>query len=153
MPKFTIGIPTFNRASLLHSALQSAVNQSYDDLEIIVSDNASTDNTAEVVEQFGARVRYVRNETNLGANANFFRLVELAAGKYFSWLQDDDCIFDQFAERAARCLDRFPRATVYGAYAAVAPNPQSLATSWLYGPPLAFDWIAVTPRVVSADLI
>src|SRR5438874_2520603 len=99
MPLFTIGIPTFNRASLLPGAIRSALSQSHTQLEVIVSDNASNDSTAEVVRQFGDRVRYARNDTNVGPLANFCRLVELARGEYFSWLQDDDCIFDQFAAR------------------------------------------------------
>lgn len=153
MPKFTIGIPTFNRSALLAESLRSAMNQSYGDLEIIVSDNASTDKTPDVVRQFGRRARYVRNETNLGATTNFFRLVELASGEYFSWLQDDDCIFGNFAERAATCLDRFPQATAYCAYAAVAPSTQCASQSWLYGPPVALDWAGATPRLFRSDLI
>jgi glycosyltransferase involved in cell wall biosynthesis len=153
MPKFTIGVPTFNRAALLAESLRAAVNQTYGDLEIIISDNASTDETAKVVQQFGDRVRYFRNETNLGPIANFFRLVELASGKYFSWLQDDDCIFSNFVERAAAGLDRFPQAAVYGAYAAVTPRLHCLATSWLYGPPLPLDWPSRTARSFRGDLI
>ncbi len=153
MPKFTIGIPTFNRATLLAESLRCAVNQSCGDLEIIVCDNASTDRTPEVVDVFGPRVRYFRNEANLGATANFFRLVELASGKYFSWLQDDDCIFGSFAERATTCLDRFPQATVYCTYAAVAPNTQYASKSWLYGPPVALDWAGAAPRLFGGDLI
>jgi hypothetical protein len=153
MPRFTIGIPTFNRATLLAESLRTAVNQSYGDLEIIVSDNASSDRTPDIVQPFGPRIRYVRNETNLGATANFFRLVELASGEYFSWLQDDDCIFGSFAERAATCLDRFPQATVYCAYAAVAPNTQCASQSWLYGPPVALDWASAAPRLFRSDLI
>lgn len=153
MAKFTIGIPTFNRAGLLRTALKAALTQTHDEVEIIVSDNASTDNTAEVAREFGSRVRYFRNDTNLGASANFCRLVELATGEYFSWLQDDDCIFSQFAERAVAGLQRFPRATVYGAYAAVACTPDYLANSWLYGPPLALDWTSCAPRTFAGAMI
>jgi hypothetical protein len=153
MPKFTIGIPTFNRASLLQTSLQSAVSQSCGDLEIIVSDNASPDNTGEVVHRFGSRVRYVRNETNLGANANFFRLVELASGEYFSWLQDDDCIFNHFVARAVECLDHSPQATVYGAYAAVAAHTNYLANGWLYGPPVRLDWTSMLPRSLPGSFV
>jgi len=153
MPKFTIGIPTYNRAHMLPTSLGAALNQTHADVEVIVSDNASTDNTEEVVRKFGPRVRYHRNSTNLGPSENFCRLVDLASGEYFSWLQDDDCIFGQFAERAVTAFQSSRRATLYGAYAAVASNTGYLANSWLYGPPLAFDWTTSTPRSISGTLV
>jgi glycosyltransferase involved in cell wall biosynthesis len=153
MATFTIGIPTFNRAHWLPDAIACALGQTRTDIEIIVSDNASTDSTADVVRRFGDRVRYVRNDANLGAWRNLSQLVEMASGEYFSWLQDDDCIFAGFVERAAKCLDGFPRATAYGAYAIVASNMNCLAKGWMYGPPLALDWIKASPRAVPGDLI
>jgi Glycosyl transferase family 2 len=153
MPTLTIGIPTFNRANLLASAIEAALNQTHREIELIVCDNASDDGTEEVVRRFEGRLRYVRNDTNLGAWPNFCRLVELASGEYFSWLQDDDCIFAPFAERAVACLENNPQATVYGAYAAVAPNVDCLANGWLYGPPLALDWQGGKPRAIRGDLI
>jgi hypothetical protein len=153
MPKLTIGIPTYNRAHMLPTSLSAALSQTHDDVEVIVSDNASTDNTEEVVRKFGRRVRYYRNETNLGPSANFCRLVELATGDYFSWLQDDDCIFGQFAQRAVNGLESSPQAMLYGAYAAVAPQPNYLANSWLYGPPLALDWTTSTLRLIPGEMI
>jgi hypothetical protein len=153
MPKFTIGIPTFNREALLPTALASALNQSHGDVEVIVSDNASSDNTCEVVRQFGDRVRYVRNDTNLGPLANFCRLVELATGDYFSWLQDDDCIFQDFTARAVAAFEQHPRATLYGTYAAVSGKINNLAQAWLYGPPMSLDWTSQQPRLVRGDLL
>ena len=153
MSRFTIGIPTFNRAELLSIAIEAALSQSYPELEIIVSDNASTDETPTVVRQFGDRVRYVRNESNIGAVANFRKVAELATGEFFSWLQDDDCIFASFAEHAVAGLREFPGATVYGAYAAVSNNLSSLANGWLYGPPIALDWFRSQPRTVRGDLV
>src|SRR5271157_2570419 len=85
MPRFTIGIPTYNRCDLLANALRAAVGQSFPDPEILVCDDASTDRTPEVVRSFGDRVRYHRNATNIGMWPNFAKAVELAEGEYFSW--------------------------------------------------------------------
>jgi glycosyltransferase involved in cell wall biosynthesis len=81
MPKFTIGVPTYNRAKWIGNAIECALGQTYRDLEVIVSDIASTVSTADVVRKFGNRVRYIRNETNIGAARNYCKLVELATGE------------------------------------------------------------------------
>jgi len=153
MPKFSIGIPTFNRARWLKNAIDCALAQTYQDIEVLVSDNASTDNTPEVVKEYGSRVRYIRNETNIGPSANFRQLADLATGEYFSWLQDDDCIFNHFVERAVSQLDKYPEVTLYGAYAAVTGHIGILANSWLYGPPIMLDWNANRPRKLAGDLL
>src|SRR5205823_4293943 len=100
MSKFTIGIPTYNRAHFLRRSLKSACDQTWPDVEVLVSDNASTDETEEVVRSYGERVRYHRNPENIGMWPNFARLAEMAEGEYFSWLQDDDLIHCDFARRA-----------------------------------------------------
>jgi len=108
MPRFTIGMPTYNRCDLLAHALQAAVGQTCHDVEVVVCDDASTDRTPEVVRSFGDRVRYHRNATNIGMWPNFARAVELAEGEYFSWLQDDDQIHRDFV---ARALQTFAKAS------------------------------------------
>jgi glycosyltransferase involved in cell wall biosynthesis len=100
MPRFTIGMPTYNRCDLLANALRAAVGQTYPELEILVCDNASTDRTPEVVRSSGDRVRYHRSATNIGMWLNFAKTVELAEVEYFSWLQDDDLIHRDFVRRA-----------------------------------------------------
>jgi len=93
-PLVTIGIPTYNRANgFLKKALQSAVEQTYKNLEIIVSDNCSTDHTESLVNDFSdTRIRYVKHPRNIGANNNFNFCVENAKGEYFLLLHDDDLI-------------------------------------------------------------
>jgi len=99
-PLVTIGIPTYNRANgFLKKALKSAVEQTYNNLEIIVSDNCSTDNTKPLVNGFSdARIKYVQHPINIGANNNFNFCVENAKGKYFLLLHDDDLIDPDFIE-------------------------------------------------------
>jgi len=92
--KVTIGIPTYNRANrFLVPALECALAQDWDDLEIIVSDNCSTDKTSEIVSSYtDSRLRYVRQKENIGANNNFNFCVEEAQGTYFLLFPDDDII-------------------------------------------------------------
>ncbi len=94
----TIAIPTFNRADgNLISALQSSISQTYQNIEIIVSDNCSSDHTERVVKQFeDPRLKYVRHPKNIGANANFNFCLSQAKGDYFLLLHDDDLIDDDF---------------------------------------------------------
>lgn len=103
----TIGIPTYNRAhAFLRNALSCAVNQTYKNLEIIVSDNCSTDHTESLVRDFGdPRIRYIKHQKNIGANNNFNYCVNEAKGQYFVLLHDDDSIDDDFVEV---CLNAVP---------------------------------------------
>lgn len=103
-PLVTVGIPTHNRAAdFLPAALGSALRQSVTAIEVVVSDNASTDDTAELVRRFGdGRVRYVRHETALSPNDNFNHCLMQARAPWFLLLHDDDLIDTDFV---ATCLD------------------------------------------------
>ena len=109
-PLVTIGISTYNRAEgYLREALASALAQTYEPLEIVISDNASTDSTGEVVaEMADERVRYVRLDTNIGANGNFNHCLEMAAGEYFLLLHDDDRIDGDLVEHSMAALAASP---------------------------------------------
>ncbi len=100
----TIGIPTYNRAGgYLKETLTCATNQTYDNIEIIVSDNCSTDNTPELVKSFNdSRIRYFRQEKNIIANDNFNFCLTQAKGDYFLLLHDDDRIDNDFIETCVR---------------------------------------------------
>ena len=99
-PLVTIAIPTYNRADgYLKQALESALNQTYSNIEIIISDNCSPDNTETVVKGFSdPRIRYFRQTENIGANNNFNFCIEQARGIYFLLLQDDDMIDNDFVD-------------------------------------------------------
>ncbi|HEY1904098.1 MAG TPA: rhamnosyltransferase [Terracidiphilus sp.] len=98
-PLLTIAIPTFNRAIYLRALLSSLHSQLADQssVELLISDNASPDETTAVVEEFtkrGLTLRYLRNQTNIGPDANFLQCYEEAAGKYVWVFGDDDLILD-----------------------------------------------------------
>lgn len=96
----TIGMPTFNRADkFLRPALECALQQTWQNLEIIVSDNCSTDDTEAVVRSYNdPRLRYVRQQTNIGANNNFNYCINHAQGAYFLLFHDDDAIDHDMVE-------------------------------------------------------
>ena len=100
IPLVTIAIPTYNRANgYLRNAIECALRQTYQNVEIVVSDNCSSDNTEDVVKGFSdQRVRYFRQQVNIGANNNFNFCLERANGKYLLLLHDDDLIDDDFIE-------------------------------------------------------
>lgn len=100
-PVVSILIPTFNRAGYLQAALASACAQTYPNLEIIVLDDASSDNTPAVVRAFQQqddRIVYVRNHRNRGLVANWRQGVEMARGDFFCFLGDDDTLEPAFVE-------------------------------------------------------
>ncbi len=105
-PLVTVTIPTYNRARLLHRALSSVLAQSLTDIEVFVSDNASTDDTASVVDSFAdRRVQYIRNDRNLGHFANLSAGLHLGGAPYLAILPDDDFMLPRHLEEQARFLD------------------------------------------------
>jgi len=92
-PLVTVAIPTRNRANYLREAIRSVLSQTYTALEVIVSDNASADNTQEVVNGFSdPRIRYFRHETGLEMVSNWNYCLEQATGEFFLLLSDDDAL-------------------------------------------------------------
>lgn len=106
-PFVTIAIPTYNRADkFLRETLTCALNQTYNNIEILVSDNCSTDNTEEVVRSFDdPRLVYYKQEENLGSYGNMNFLLEKAKGDYFHMYHDDDRIDKDFIESCLKAAD------------------------------------------------
>jgi glycosyltransferase involved in cell wall biosynthesis len=107
-PKISIGIPVYNAADHLAQTLDSVLMQSFADLEIVISDNASSDATPEIARSYSdrdARVRYEANDVNIGIAGNFNRAYRLSRGEYFKWQAHDDLLEPQFLMRCAEILD------------------------------------------------
>lgn len=101
--QLSICIPTYNRAAFIGATLESIARQARQDVEVVVSDNASTDDTAEIVESFRDRIPnlvYSRSETNVGFAANFMRAVALSHGTYAWLLGSDDVLCDGMLQQA-----------------------------------------------------
>jgi glycosyltransferase involved in cell wall biosynthesis len=112
LPKVSIIIPTYNRRDFLEQALESVLAQDYENLEIVVSDNASTDGTQDMMEDFimDIRIKYHRHTENIGAAANHqYALYHLATGKYALILSDDDYLIDNsYISKAIELIRKNP---------------------------------------------
>lgn len=113
-PLVSVGIPTYNRPSQLRSALEAISRQTYRNLEIIVSDNASTDpEVNSVLEEFShkdERILCVRQKENKGSLANFAYVLKISRGEFFMWAADDDIREPWFVERCIALLQKYPAA-------------------------------------------
>ncbi len=109
MPKVSICIPTYNRAHILPYAVNSVLRQTYGDFELIICDDASPDNTAEVVAQWDdPRIRYIRHPQNIQRSRNMRSGYEAAQGEYFIKFDDDDALTPTFLERTVAVMEAQP---------------------------------------------
>jgi glycosyltransferase involved in cell wall biosynthesis len=107
-PRVSIGIPVYNGENYLEYAINSLLQQSFKDFEIIISDNASTDKTEEICQSFQSqdgRIRYYRNPINLGAASNYKKVFQLARGEFFKWMAHDDMCSSNYLEECVRVLE------------------------------------------------
>jgi len=109
-PLVSICIPTYNNARFFRECLDSIVNQTYPNKEIIVSDNASTDETEKIVKEYVKKykVKYYRNEKNIGAEANFTRCIELANGEFIGIFHSDDLYLPDMVKKQVEAFQKNP---------------------------------------------
>ncbi|OKH23045.1 hypothetical protein NIES593_11345 [Hydrococcus rivularis NIES-593] len=108
-PRVSMGIPVYNGENFLREVLDSLLAQTFEDFELIISDNASSDRTEEICRSYAAkdkRIRYHRQEINRGPAWNFNRVFELAQGEYFKWVAHDDIYAPEFLAKCVEVLDR-----------------------------------------------
>lgn len=109
--KVSLGMPVFNGERYIEEALDSILGQRFDDFELLISDNASTDRTEEICRDYAAkdtRIKYVRNRVNYGVAFNFNNLFRLSSGQYFKWAASDDVCGEDFLRRCVAVLDADP---------------------------------------------
>lgn len=110
-PQVSIGLPVYNGEDYLAESLSSILDQTYTDFELIICDNASTDETESICRSFASedsRIRYYRNDENLGAAKNYNRTLRLAQGDYFRWACHDDKLEPRCLEACVEVLDQHP---------------------------------------------
>lgn len=113
-PLVTVGVPVLNGADLLERALTSITGQTYRNFEIVVSDNASTDRTAEIIRDFAsrdARIRCYRQDAHVSAFSNFKFVLDHANGEFFFWAPHDDWWNTQYIETGVAHLTKNPSAS------------------------------------------
>lgn len=106
----TIAIPTYNRSYFLDKLLNSIFQQYDERLEVIVSDNASTDNTEEIIKKYD-KVNYIRNITNIGPDANFLQCYKKASAKYVWLVGSDDILYPGAINKIINFLDKNKKLT------------------------------------------
>lgn len=113
--RLTIGIPVFNGSQFIAETLESILAQTFENFAVIISDNASTDETESICRSFAARderIRYFREEANRGAAWNYNHVFDLADSLYFKWAAHDDICAPTFFERCIEVLDQNPQAVL-----------------------------------------
>ncbi|NJR15065.1 MAG: glycosyltransferase [Calothrix sp. CSU_2_0] len=106
-PKISVIIPTYNRSHLIKDAIESVLNQTYQDFELIIIDDGSTDNTKEVLAEYGERLQYIYQE-NQGRSAARNHGLNLAKGEYIAFLDSDDVWFPDKLARQVPILKSAP---------------------------------------------
>ncbi|HCK03651.1 MAG TPA: hypothetical protein DHV86_02645 [Methylophilaceae bacterium] len=109
MPLVTIGMPVYNGSASLEPAIESILSQSYQNLEIIISDNNSEDNTLEICQKYASldqRITVIQNKKNVGATENSNILMKAAAGKYFMLMAHDDIKASNFVQDCTLMLEQ-----------------------------------------------
>jgi glycosyltransferase involved in cell wall biosynthesis len=109
LPLVSIGIPVYDAESTIASCIESALAQNYMNLEILISDNASTDATSQICKKYQRsdnRIRYFKQDQNIGALNNFNFVLEESNGVYFRWLGSDDVISSNSISESIKSLER-----------------------------------------------
>ena len=107
-PKISIGIPVYNGEKFIRKCIESVLQQTNKNFELIISDNASTDSTPEICKEFlnkDDRISFVRQDKNMGQNWNFNFLLEKANGEYFVWVAADTFLLPEFIEKNIAVLE------------------------------------------------
>ncbi|MDJ0619715.1 MAG: glycosyltransferase [Calothrix sp. MO_192.B10] len=106
MPKVSICIPTYNRIHLLGFAIESVLNQTYKDFELIICDDGSRDGTSELMSQYqDSRIKYIQHSQNIGKSNNMLSGFEAARGEYFVKFDDDDRLNSDFLAHTIDILE------------------------------------------------
>ena len=108
-PIVSIGLPVYNGEDFLKYALDSLLSQTFRDFELIISDNASTDNTPKICQEYvlrDKRIRYIRQNNNMGALWNFNFVLKQSNKEYFIWVSSDDKLHHEFLEKNIDILEK-----------------------------------------------
>jgi glycosyltransferase involved in cell wall biosynthesis len=111
MPLVTVGLPVYNSERFLRQSIESLLAQTYGDFAMVISDNASTDATPEICQEYArldSRIQYVQNPRNIGLSANFNRVFELTRTTYLKWSTADDYWAPQMLRDAVDVLEGDP---------------------------------------------
>lgn len=109
IPKVSVGLPTHNRADTLKQAIETVLNQDYANIELIISDNASSDATQAICEKMrvkDGRIKYIRQKCDCGPTENFKKVLNNSTGEFFMWLSDDDWLDNSYISECIKVLSK-----------------------------------------------
>jgi glycosyltransferase involved in cell wall biosynthesis len=135
-PRLSVGLPVYNGEDYLAESVEALLGQSYEDFELIISDNASTDATADICRRYArrdSRVRYVRQPHNIGCAPNHNFLVAQAGGELFKWASDDDLYARDLLERCVGALDEHPDVVLSHSWTAIIDSARTVTRAVAYG--------------------
>ena len=151
VPRLSIGLPVYNGENYLAESLDALLGQSYDDFELIISDNASTDGTADICRQYmrqDSRINYVRQPRNIGCAPNHNFVVEQSRGELFKWASHDDLYARDLLERCVEALDEYPHVVLAHSWTAMIDSSRAVTKAVKY--PLATASLRAPERFRSA---
>jgi glycosyltransferase involved in cell wall biosynthesis len=134
-PRLTIGLPVYNGEKYVAESLDALLGQTYADFELIISDNASTDGTADICHRYvqqDPRVRYIRQPKNIGLAPNHNVVVEQARGELFKWASNDDLYARDLVERCIDALDKYPDVVLVHSWTAMVNDSGVVTKAFKY---------------------
>jgi len=150
VPRLSVGLPVYNGERYLGEAIDSLLAQSFDDFELIISDNASTDGTADICRRYArqdSRVRYIRQPQNIGLCPNHNFVAEQARGEFFKWASSDDLYGRDLLLRCVEALDEHPEVVLAHSWNAAIDSAGTVTQA--YGYPLVTDSPSAPARLRS----
>jgi glycosyltransferase involved in cell wall biosynthesis len=122
VPRLSVGLPIYNSQTYLAETFEALLGQNFTDFELIVSDNASTDSTADICQQYAkqdSRIRYFRQPRNIGLAPNHNYTVDQARGELFKWAAGDDLYARDLLGACVNALDKYPEVVLAHSYTAM----------------------------------
>ena len=134
-PRLTIGLPVYNGEKYVAESIDALLGQTYTDFELIISDNASTDSTADICHRYmrqDSRIRYIRQPKNIGLAPNHNVVVEQARGELFKWASNDDLYARELVERCVDALDKYPDVVLAHSWTARVDDSGTVTEAYRY---------------------
>jgi len=134
-PRVSIGMPAYNSEATIAESLECLLAQTYTDFELVVSDNASSDGTEEIVREYARRdrrIRPIRQNKNIGANGNYSEVVRQARGTYFKWASSNDWCDPRFLELCVAVLDQRADVVIAAPRTRIFESDPSVAVDYQY---------------------
>jgi glycosyltransferase involved in cell wall biosynthesis len=137
VPKLSVGLPVYNGSAYVAESIEALLGQTFEDFELIISDNASTDDTGDICrsyEKLDSRIRYYRQPRNVGLAPNHNFCVEQARAELFKWAAGDDLYARDLLEKCVAALDEYPQVVLAHSFTAMIDGDGTVSQANAYLP-------------------